>query len=54
LLDLEGLMSRTGEEYELDGTLCRNQYLNKVGGRGPRPHRCGGAVVAPRRQGRIV
>jgi hypothetical protein len=47
-------LSRTGEEYELDGTLLRKRYLNEVGGRGPGPRRCGGAVMAPRRRGGIV
>jgi hypothetical protein len=46
-------LSRTGE-YELNGTLLRIRYLNKVGGRGPGPRRRGGAVVAPHWQGRIV
>jgi hypothetical protein len=37
-------LSRTGEEYELDGTLLRKRYLNEVGGRGPGPHRRKGAI----------
>jgi hypothetical protein len=37
-------LSRTGEEYELDGTLLRKRYLNEVGGRGPGPRRRKGVI----------
>jgi hypothetical protein len=40
-------MSRDGgDEYVFVGTWRRRLYLNEVVGRGPEPHRRGGAVVA--------
>jgi hypothetical protein len=53
LLDTNN-MSGAGDSGEFAGTVLLNRYLKLVVGQGPGPRRRGGAVVAPRRRGRLT
>jgi hypothetical protein len=48
------IVSAVEELGEFVGTFLLNWYLNEVEGRGPRPRRRGGAVVALHRRGQVL